>query len=277
MNNSIKKNSTALALLLTTSSALANTKTPGGLPQPQPGSQPGQQPSPPTPPTTVPAPTGPKVPGQIGGKTPLTITSVTLDEADKQKVQQCAVPNIKITPFQPSQGVLSLAFDPKNKQIIKLHFAISTTPVSREERVLALLYSRCLVNKPQIQTPLSRSKLVLDINDVQILSTYNVPVSASTATPPAAGTEAQTPPVSFDVDLELDKLRQQVNAGNDTFYFQAALMNKTDFEAKNYSAMSLSPVEAIHVATKTCPTEKTFSSQITDKNKACAALPAKSK
>jgi hypothetical protein len=246
------KNSTvAGAFLLATSPAWAQSKT-GGQPFPTPGDT--GQPENPTSRRVSP----PRFPG---GKSQIDISSITLDKADEKKLQQCAKPKIKRTRHRPRQ-ILSLAFDPNKKQKVTLQFAMDKIPAGNEERVLLLLYSRCLSNQPKIRTPMSRQKLALDVNDLEILSTYKLD-----AKPARPGAPMQQ--MTVDIELETDKLAEQVEAGNNTFYFQAGVLKKTDFERKKYGVISLSPLAAIHFTRKRCS-----NSSITE-NASCKHLPTK--
>ncbi|MEN8216568.1 MAG: hypothetical protein ABFS56_09365 [Pseudomonadota bacterium] len=242
------KNSTvAGAFLLATSPAWAS-KT-DGQPFPTPGDT-GQPQN----------PTSRRFPG---GKSQVDISSITLDKADEKKLQQCAKPKIKQTRHRPRQ-ILSLAFDPNKKQKVTLQFAMDKIPPGNEERVLLLLYSRCLSNQPKIRTPMSKQKLALDVNDLEILSTYKLDTKAAR---PSAPMQQMT----IDIELETDKLAEQIEAGNNTFYFQAGVLKKTDFERKNYSVISLSPLAAIHFTRKRCSN----SSRIKAENASCKHLPTK--
>jgi hypothetical protein len=255
----------AYALLLATSPAWGSPKTPSEAP-PE---------STPEPADSTTAPSTRSKPSQplTAGKTSLNIDSITLDPADSKKVEQCSMPKVKVTPKQPAQEVLSLAFDPKKKYVIKLDFGISRLPVAKEERVLALLYSRCLVDKPQIQTPLSKNKLFLNTNDLETLASYSVPGVQPEPSPNRVGESASSAiQMSFTIDLELDKLRQQVEAGNHTFYFQAALLNKTDFEQKKFGLMALSPVQAIYMTPNACLANDKYTSQFQKPNLACTQI-----
>lgn len=258
----------AYALLLATSPAWAQVKDPSA--------RPGATPEPPPDEPTAPSTRSKERPSQLGlttGKTPLSIDSVTLDPADSKKVRSCSMPKVKVTPKKPEQEVLSLAFNPRSKHVIKLNFDISQFQASEKERVLALLYSRCLVDKPQIQTPMSKKKLSLNTNDLETLATYSIPKAQSVPSPNRVGESGSSAiQMSFTIDLELEKLRQQVEAGNDTFYFQAALIDKSDFEQKKFGLMALSQVEAIHVTPGMCLTNDKYVSQFQKPNTGCTQI-----
>jgi len=257
----------AYALLLATSPAWGK-EGPGIVPSGDTSQPPADEP-------TAPSTRKKEAPLQSNlptGKTALGIDSIELDPADKRKVRQCSMPKVKVTPKQPEQKVLSLAFNPRNKYEIKLNFDISQFSASKKERVLALLYSRCLVDKPQIQTPMSKKKLLLNTNDLETLATYSLPSAESV--PPNGVDENGSSAIqmSFTINLELDKLRQQVEAGFDTFYFQAALMDKSDFEQKKFGLMALSQVEAIHVTQGACLANDKYTSQFQEPNTACTQI-----
>jgi hypothetical protein len=213
----------------------------------------------------------------VGKSNPLRIASITLDQASEKKVQTCKVPKVKLNQPRPN-SILSLAFDPKKNQVVTLQFEMSKIPATKDERVLLLLYSRCLSKKPQIKTLFSRNKLALDIDDIQVLGIHEVPAIQAVAQPPTrvgVATSPATQEMTLEVNLETDKLAQQINAGNDTFYFQGALLKKTDFEKENYSLVNLSQLEAIHVTPKACPNKEQFSRDINSVNEACKHLPTK--
>ncbi|HID99521.1 MAG TPA: hypothetical protein EYP59_04435 [Thiotrichaceae bacterium] len=251
MKNSVTKNSTAACtLLLATSSAFA------GGPTKSPSSGAG-----------IPA-TPPKV--QFTKSTPFGINSITLESTGKQ-VESCDVPKGVTRRHDPKPSrILSLAFNGKAKQSVKLKFDMLEIPGSQEQRVLILLYSRCLSNTPQIQTPNSKQKLVLDKRDMEVMANYPVPAVSSAKGNRASAASTK---MSFDVNLDTGFLAHQVNAGDDTFYLQAALLPKADFEKQNYSNVQLSKLEAIQITPNTCPTDAAFSQNLNSDNKSCKKLP----
>ncbi len=253
------KNATG-AFLLATSPAWANSKTGDGPPQIS------DEQGPPQGSTSQEA----RPPGSNGGisKRQINIASIAVDKADKRKVQHCTVPKVNLASPKPQQ-ILSMGFNPKKKQVVLFQFAMADIRATDDERVLVLLYSRCLSKKPKIRTPQSKNQLALDVKDLQILGTYDVP---AIQTSPTSITATQ---MTIEVELETDKLAQQIKAGNDTFYFQAGLLKKNDFENKNYRAMLLSPLEAIHATPKKCPSREQFSKRINAENESCKHLPTK--
>lgn len=261
-----KKSTVASALLLAASPVLANTKLGGGQPQKDDDTE-----STPTPPSRETRTSKPAIgPGgkNFGPQSKFRIESITVDKLYKRYITSCAVPKVK-QKSPRSRSILSLAFQPNRRQVIKLLFEMSNISASKDEHVLLLLYSRCLSKKPKIKTPLSKNKLALDVNDIEILGTYNIPAD------PQAQSSSSATEMTIEVDLELAKLVPQVNAGNDTFYFQTALMKKTDFERKHYGVARLSPLEAIHVTKKTCPEKKEFENELNSVNESCKKLPTK--
>ncbi|KHD08367.1 hypothetical protein PN36_13290 [Candidatus Thiomargarita nelsonii] len=250
------KNSTvAGAFLLATSPAWANSKT-GASPFPIPGNTDGGPQSPPT-------RNAPSFPG----KSQIDMTSVTLEKADERKMRSCTVPKVNLAHPRP-EHLLSFAVNKHNKQDVTLQFAIDKIPNGNEERVLLLFYSRCLSAQPKIRTPMSKQKLALDVKDIEILATYKL--DAKPARPGAAMQQ-----MTVNIELETDKLAQQIEAGNNTFYFQAGVLKKSDFDRKNYGVINLSQLAALHFSTKTCPNDDQFSSQIKAKNASCKYLPTK--
>jgi len=204
-------------------------------------------------------------PGKTGGSPnqSFRLQSITLDKKHKSRVRKCSVSrSVKWKKPRPYR-TLSLAFNEKRKQIVTLRFEMSNISLSKDERVLALLYSRCLSTKPPIKTRLSRKKLVL-AKDIEIMGYYKVPESDKKSS------------LTLEVDLETDKLAKQVKAGNETFYFQGALLKKSDYDKENYADMVLSPLAAIHTsAGNSCPRKKEFSETIEAGNQACQQLPTK--
>ncbi len=257
----VKNSTVACALLLASSPILANTKLGGGQPQPSPDEVD----------TTPPAAETKQVRPPINaGKTnqKFNISSITLDDTNKRnKVKACDTPRVKQTRPR-ARNIVSFAFRPNRKEVATLQFAMADIPTSKEEQVLLVLYSRCLSKKSKIKTPLSKVKLLLDENDIEILGTYNVP--------PVTANNSATTEMTIEVDLETAKLAQQTKAGNDTFYFQAALLKKSDFAKKHYGATKLSPLEAVHVTHNSCPNKKDFSDNFRSVNASCDKLPTKS-
>ena len=161
--------------------------------------------------------------------------------------------------------LLSLSFNPHKKEAVRLQFTMLDIPTTQDKQLLLLLYSRCLSKTAKIKTTDSLHKLRLDTKDIEILGTYEIPAQKKSGKLPAI----------FDIDLETDKLKRQVEAGNDTFYFQGALIKESDFNSGNYEGMLLSSLEAIHTTLKFCPTDKQFASDINSNNTSCALLPSK--
>jgi hypothetical protein len=207
-------------------------------------------------------------PGKTGGNLnqSFRIKSIKLDEKHKRKMRKCSVPrSVKWKKPRPRR-TLSLAFDEKKKQIVTLRLEMSNISASKDkdERVLALLYSRCLSTKPPIKTRLSRNKLML-AKDIEIMGHYKLPSESN-----------KKSSLTLEVDLETDKLAKQVGAGNETFYFQGALLKKSDYDKENYAGMVLSPLAAIHTTGgNSCPKKKEFSNAIASGNQACEQLPTK--
>lgn len=274
-SNRSKNTQFAYALLLATTTTWANTKSPNGLPKPR-SHEDTTTPTPPPnqePPAAQPAPTSPQQPQPPikpdQGKSQINIAAIRVDPAVAKQVKQCPsnVANLTIQP-KPHR-VSSLTFDPKEKLSVKLKFTLSPIMTTKEERVLVLLYSQCLSPQPQLETPNSDNKLALNINDVQILDTYQIAAKPDQA--PNQAKSALTP-ITLDIDLELDKLRQQVTAGNDTFYFQAALLNKADYDGRHYGEMVLSPLEAVQFTLKNCPDRNQLTQNVNSANPVCGQL-----
>ncbi|MDM8560990.1 hypothetical protein [Candidatus Parabeggiatoa sp. HSG14] len=247
----VQNSTIACAFLLATSPAWANTKIGDG--QPPNADEKGQSKE--------------RIVPNIASKTSprISIASIEIENADNKKVQNCAVPK------DLEQPRLSLAFDPKKQQEVTLQFTMSKIPSTTSERVLLLLYSRCLSSEPQIKTPRSKNSLALDVRDMQVLGTYNVPalhVRSGAATSP-------TTQMNFEVNLETDKLAKQIEEGNDTFYFQVALLKKKDFDKQKHGRVNLSPLEVIHVTPKQCLDKKQLSDSIKAENARCKQLPTK--
>lgn len=269
-SNLTKNTKFAYVFLLATTTAWANTKSPNGLPKPRPNDDatppPNQEPQAVQP---TPAPTQPPIKNQDQGKSQINIAAIRVDPAVAKQVKQCPANAVNVTSQPKPHRVSSLTFDPQEKQSIKLKFTLSPIMTTAEERVLVLLYSQCLSPQPQLETPNSDNKLALDINDVQILDTYQL--AAKTDQAPNQAKSALTP-VTLDIDLELDKLRQQVEAGNDTFYFQAALLNKADYDGRHYGEMVLSPLEAVEFSSKNCPDRNQLTQNVNSANSVCGQL-----
>ncbi|EDN65622.1 hypothetical protein BGP_1384 [Beggiatoa sp. PS] len=140
---------------------------------------------------------------------------------------------------------------------------MSDLPEPDEEHVLVLLSSRCLSKKPQLLTSGSKNKLELNANDMAVLGSY--PVMARS-----------TGPMKVYIDLETDTLGQNVDAGNNTFYFQAGFLKKADFDKKKCNQMILSPLEAVYVTPKSCPSRQEFSEQIKE-NASCKTMSSRAK
>jgi len=206
--------------------------------------------------------------GKTGGNRnqSFRIKSITLDKKHKRKVRKCSVSRSVRWKKPRPYRTLSLAFDEKKKQMVTLRFEMSNISANKDkdERVLALLYSRCLSTKAPIKTRFSKNKLML-AKDIEIMGHYKV-LSESD----------KKSSLTLEVDLETDKLAKQVGAGNETFYFQGALLKKSDYDKDNYAGMVLSPLVAIHTtAGNSCPKKKEFSDTIASGNQACEQLPTK--
>jgi hypothetical protein len=275
---SFKKSSVACAFLLASSQAWSKEGT-GQAPNAD--EQASPPPAPPSQEEQVPKP--PKLPGKTddgqlkpGGDKDVTprkgnrkideikIVSVQPDtSSDRRKLKTCSVPRVAMKPLD-ARDVLSLSFNPKQNQVATLKFIMSDLPEEDEQEYkLVLLHSSCLAEKPQLKTRRSKNKLLLNANRMAILGTYPVE-------------ERTTGPMTFYIDLETDKLVQNVDAGNDTFYFQAGLLKKTDFEKGRCTNMILSQVRAIHVTSKSCPNRTQFSARFKE-NSSCQGLPTKAK
>jgi len=185
-------------------------------------------------------------------------------EQKRKGVRKCAQSKVHLKAPR-RHPLLSLSFNPHKKEAVRLQFTMLDIPTTQDKQLLLLLYSRCLSTTAKIKTTDSKHKLRLDTKDIEILGTYEIPAQKKSGKLPAI----------FDIDLETDKLKLQVEAGNDTFYFQGALIKESDFNSGNYESMLLSSLEAIHTTLKFCPTDKQFASDINSNNTSCALLPSK--
>ncbi len=198
----------------------------------------------------------------------IEIDEIIIDPAYSEKkrkgVRKCVAPKVHMKAPR-RHPLLSLSFNPHKKEAVRLQFTMLDIPTTQDKQLLLLLYSRCLSNTAKIKTTKSKHKLRLDTKDIEILGTYEIPAQKKSGKLPA----------TFDIDLDTDKLKLQVEAGNDTFYFQGALIKESDFNSGNYESMLLSSLEAIHTTLKFCPTDKQFASDINSNNTSCALLPSK--
>ncbi len=198
----------------------------------------------------------------------IEIDEIRIDPAYSEKkrkgVRKCVAPKVYLKAPR-RHPLLSLSFNPHKKEAVRLQFTMLDIPTTQDKQLLLLLYSRCLSKTAKIKTTDSKHKLRLDTKDIEILGTYEIPAQKKSGKLPA----------TFDIDLETDKLKLQVEAGNDTFYFQGALIKESDFNSGNYESMLLSSLEAIHTTLKFCPTDKQFASDINSNNTSCALLPSK--
>ncbi len=258
----LKKSTAACTLLLATGSAWGSPKLGTGQ---QPSSSDEDQPQPSS---QAPAAALNSLMGKNSRPSPVRIEAVTLNRNSEAKIRKCTVPKGVTREKRPKpDSIFSLSFDPKQRQKATLQFEMAELPSTKEERVLMLLYSRCLTSKPKIKTPLSKHKLALDTKDLEVMTTYNVPVGST------KGTQ-----VTFEVDLRTDPLKKQVNAGNDTFYFQVAMLKKSDFQKGNYGVAKLSPLQAIHATSaqyKLCPEQNKLIRNLNSDNESCKNMPGK--
>ncbi|HID99520.1 MAG TPA: hypothetical protein EYP59_04430 [Thiotrichaceae bacterium] len=258
----LKKSTAACTLLLATGSAWGSPKLGTGQ---QPSSSDEDQPQSSS---QAPAAALNSLMGKNSRPSPVRIEAVTLNRASEAKIRKCTVPKGVTREKSPKpDDIFSLSFDPKQRQKATLQFEMAELPPTKEERVLMLLYSRCLTRKPKIKTPLSKHKLALDTKDLEVMTSYNVPADST------KGTQ-----VTFEVDLRTAPLKKQVNAGNDTFYFQVALINKSDFQKGNYGVPKLSPLQAIHATSaqyKLCPEQNKLIRNLNSDNESCKNMPGK--
>lgn len=192
----------------------------------------------------------------------ISIASVKVDRSGRGILRNCSVPRIALKKLD-SSNILSLSFDPNKKSVATLEFTLSDLPEPKEDHVVVLLSSRCLSKRPQLRNQSSKNKLELNANDMAVLGTYPVATRS-------------TGPVKIYIDLETDTLGQNVDAGNNTFYFQAGFLKKADFEQKKCNQMIFSPLEAVHVTPKSCPNRQEFSEEIKE-NSSCSTMSQRAK
>jgi hypothetical protein len=274
--NSLRNSTVAWAFLFASSTAWSKEGT--GLPQkpdadePPPSQPPSQEESAPKPlpPGLGPGKNKDKEESKPDEKTrkgdreidEINIDNIKVNRSDRGKLRNCTVPRITLKKLD-SSNILSLSFDPKRKSVATLEFTLSDLPEPDQEHILVLLSSRCLVNRSRLHTPGSKHKLELNPNDMAVLGSYPVPARS-------------TGPLKVYIDLDTDTLAQNVDAGNNTFYFQAGLLKTADFDKNRCNNMILSPLEAVHVSPKSCPSRSEFSEQIKD-NASCKAMSSRAK
>ncbi len=267
--NNFKNSTIAYAFLLATSPAWANTKSGGGAQPQNPDEESSPPPSPPiSTPRKGPTKTSPRPPAApVTGQPKLEFTKVEVDQAKENKVEECEVPKVRLRSPKP-RHVTSLAFEPDKKRVVTLQFTMTKVPATKDKQVLVLLSSRCLTRKPSIKLKKTGHKLALDFKDIKQLGVFDVPPQSVKSTETSA---------TFSVPLNTEILAKQVEAGNETFYFQVGLLKKADFNTHHYSDMILSPLEAVHFTPKTCPDKKQYKKQISSTNTSCKGLRSKSK
>ncbi len=196
-----------------------------------------------------------------GGKSQRGTNHLTLEEAPLENIIIC-VPGKSATGltsdfrFLPDKMAITInPFINPFTDPLRISFIVSDVTAAYEDSVLMLAYSLGLSGAAPINTPRSLNQFALDLETLEILGFYNIP--ASNLEPQPATRIGQTELVrskyQFDVKLDITSLPTMIGMGQDTIYVQAALLKRTDFEARNFAEMILSEMDTIQFVPNECP------------------------
>ena len=197
-----------------------------------------------------------------GSKLQLGINYLKLQEEPVQNTSFCAPPNL----YAVNPACMTEKF-PENERWITINpfqnaatmilFSVMDIQHDNTDRVIILVYSTQTTPSPAILTPLSKIKLGLDLNFIEIVGLYNVPAQAMEAQQQTRIGLANPAPrnrFGFVINLDNQIVPNLMRNGNTTIYVQAALLRKSDFLAGNFDGMILSEVDTLHFVEGNCPT-----------------------
>lgn len=196
-----------------------------------------------------------------GSKLQLGVNYLKLQEEPVQNTSFCAPPTL----YAVSTSCMTEKF-PENERWITIKpfqsaatsilFSVMDIQHDDTDRIVILVYSTQKTPSPAILTPLSKIKLELDLNFIEIIGIYNAPAQAMTAQPQTRIGVANPAPKNrfgFIVNLSNQTVPNLMRNGNTTIYVQAALLRKSDFLAGSFDGMILSEVDTLHFVEGDCP------------------------
>ena len=198
-----------------------------------------------------------------GGKSQRGVNHLTLEEAPLDNITMCVGKDGLFGGFTLDKNFryfptdkVAVVINPFEDNFVKMTFVVSHASASDNERVLFLAYSTKISPSPQIPTPISLNKLVLDLADIEIVGIYNVPAFGMEKQPSTrigAGNPAARVKWEFDINLDTAVIPSMMNNVQDTIYVQAVLLKRSDYDEGNFSGMILSEVDTIQFVANECP------------------------
>jgi hypothetical protein len=186
------------------------------------------------------------------------INHLSLDTSPGNNMTVCAEPSdiATKTGSNITPNNLTIAVAPFNSSSIKLIFTVHGI-LAQKESILFLSYSPQISPSPDIATPKSRNKLVLDASAMEILAMYNIPAQhILTCSSTRIGSINPSPhtAIKFSVNLNIRILPVLIENG-DKAYFQAALLTKANYDEGRYDTMILSELDTLRFVENECPAD----------------------
>jgi len=184
-----------------------------------------------------------------GGKEQLGVNQLSLETTPGKNASVCAneASSNSKTGAQIVPSDLSIAVDPFNTESIQLAFTVADIISNDKEQILILAYSQGTSPSPQLPSPVSNNKFMLDLARVEILGIYNIPSQATVAQPQTRLGQADPQPrskVTFLVNLDPQVLPIYMNNKTNA-YLQAALIPAEDYAQGKFANMLLSELETL--------------------------------
>lgn len=191
-----------------------------------------------------------------GGKSTMGTSRLSIDELPVANANVCYSVDQQINNAQLVPDTLTVAI-PSSATSVSMAFTVGDVIANGQDRLLVLAYSNTQTTQADFVSTVSDYQLGVPLANIGVLGLYTLPaIQSQPQTPSAigqAGSDVKSKLV-FNIALEPAKIATLQATGLNQLFFQAGLVNKSDFDTGNFSSMILSEVDAISFIRGSCPT-----------------------
>jgi hypothetical protein len=193
-----------------------------------------------------------------GSTRQLGVNALSLNQIPLENTAICVNENSrasKTANLQDLTNEVSIVIPPFDNVTAKVRFLISEVHPDKQDRTLLLAYSKKLLPSPQLPTPISMNKLLLDGSYLDILGQYYIPATQLLSLEETSiGLANPSPKLNFGIDISLDtaKIAQLFSLGTEAIYMQAALIPSDDLDQGKFDNLILSEVDTVYFAKDKC-------------------------
>lgn len=191
-----------------------------------------------------------------GGKSTMGTSRLSIDELPVANADVCYSVDQQINNAQLVPDTLTVAI-PSSATSVSMAFTVGDVIANGQDRLLFLVYSNTQTSQADFVSTVSDYQLGVPLANIGVLGLYTLPAIQSQPQTPSVIGQASSDVKSklvFNIALDSANIAALQATGQNQLFFQAGLVNKSDFEAGNFSSMVLSEVDAISFIQGSCPT-----------------------